>query len=122
MTARPRPVPPRPARRRREVSAWKSRLSDDVGEELHDPRVALLAEPEDRLLAHFDVTILLCDVDELVDRAGIAGVRHHPDEVPLHVAVRDAIVEGHELAAGDARLAGGEERVLPDLLRLGLVE
>src|SRR5918992_588301 len=96
--------------------AWESRLGEDVDEDLPDAWIVLLAEPEERLLAHLAIGVLLRDLDELVRRGAIGRLGQHPDELLLHLRVRQAIVQHNEVASGNARLPRGPQGVPPNIL------
>src|SRR5689334_7000730 len=64
---------------------------DDVEQQLLDAWIVALAEPEDGLLAHLHVGVVLRDLDQLVGGRGIDLHREHPDRLPLHLGVTRAV-------------------------------
>src|ERR671914_2212202 len=102
--------------------AWESRLREDVDEDLPDARIVLLSEPEERLLAHLAIGILLRDLDQLVRRGAILRLGQHPDELFLHLRVCHSTVERNKVASGNARLSGGPQRVPPKILAVRGIE
>src|SRR5688500_15536784 len=96
---------------------------DQLEEELRGARIARLREPEDRLLAQLGILVGLRDVEQLVDRRALVALRVDEDELLADLAVVHALVERRQVR--DRRvvvLAGPEERLLPQLDVLLLVE
>src|SRR3954470_15626241 len=97
-------------------------LVEQVEEELLHSRTLALAEPEDSLLAELRILLGASDLEQLVRRFRLAGLRVHEQHLVLHLGLAgELLVQRQQLLQLHAALAGVEERLLPGLDLLILV-
>src|SRR4051794_11295338 len=113
--------PARQARGAWRMGAGSLGLVDNVLQRLHGPAVFRLSQPEKRALLEIRAGVTSGDIDQLIQRSGLAPLRVHKDELLAHFPIADVGVELGELIDRDATLPGPEQRLLPHLQTLGRV-
>ena len=80
-----------------------------IAEELDGSRIPRLAEPEHRALSDLDITIVLRNVDQLVDRFSVVTLRQNEGEVLAQREWCQVLVERDEIPRRSVALAEPEE-------------
>src|SRR5689334_5177534 len=107
--------------RRTTTRARRESSGHQIANEGQCTRILTLAEPEERLVAHGLVPVVLRDVDELVECFAIASLGEHEGVMVAERRIVELVVEPNEVPGRPAPLTEPEHRLLARVLALSTI-